>query len=117
MPHALFFACAAWFVRDISPPPRPPRSRLAAAKVPFAGVAELADARDLGSRVERRGGSSPSARTTPGSPREVLQQRAPPTAEYHASHRNAVRGSQTRIPGQRTGCRSRGAGGRPLGRA
>ena len=30
----------------------------------LAGVAELVDARDLGSRVARRGGSSPSARTT-----------------------------------------------------
>ena len=30
-----------------------------------AGVAELVDARDLGSRGESRGGSSPSARTTP----------------------------------------------------
>ena len=36
-----------------------------ALKVPFAGVAELVDARDLGSRGESRGGSSPSARTTP----------------------------------------------------
>jgi trigger factor len=34
-------------------------------KLPFAGVAELVDARDLGSRDESRGGSSPSARTTP----------------------------------------------------
>jgi hypothetical protein len=33
-------------------------------EVPFAGVAELVDARDLGSRDESRGGSSPSARTT-----------------------------------------------------
>jgi hypothetical protein len=32
----------------------------------FAGVAELVDARDLGSRDESCGGSSPSARTTPG---------------------------------------------------
>ena len=31
--------------------------------MPFAGVAELVDARDLGSRDESRGGSSPSART------------------------------------------------------
>src|SRR5699024_6543646 len=30
----------------------------------FAGVAELADALDLGSSVSRRGGSSPSTRTT-----------------------------------------------------
>jgi hypothetical protein len=30
---------------------------------PFAGVAELVDARDLGSRDVSRGGSSPSART------------------------------------------------------
>jgi hypothetical protein len=30
----------------------------------LAGVAELVDARDLGSRDESRGGSSPSARTT-----------------------------------------------------
>src|SRR5207247_9655647 len=30
-----------------------------------AGVAELVDARDLGSRDESRGGSNPSARTTP----------------------------------------------------
>ena len=29
----------------------------------FAGVAELADALDLGSSVERRGGSSPFTRT------------------------------------------------------
>ena len=29
-----------------------------------AGVAELVDARDLGSRDESRGGSSPSARTS-----------------------------------------------------
>ena len=36
-----------------------------APKVPLAGVAELADARDLGSRDESRGGSSPSARTIP----------------------------------------------------
>src|SRR3981081_2100877 len=34
-------------------------------RCPFAGVAELVDARDLGSRGESRGGSSPSARTTP----------------------------------------------------
>ena len=33
--------------------------------MPFAGVAELVDARDLGSRDESRGGSSPSARTKP----------------------------------------------------
>src|SRR5438309_8751411 len=32
--------------------------------MPDAGVAELVDARDLGSRDESRGGSSPSARTT-----------------------------------------------------
>jgi hypothetical protein len=30
----------------------------------FAGVAELADAPDLGSGAARRGGSSPSTRTT-----------------------------------------------------
>jgi hypothetical protein len=30
----------------------------------FAGVAELADAPDLGSGAERRGGSSPSTRTS-----------------------------------------------------
>jgi hypothetical protein len=36
-----------------------------APKVPLAGVAELADARDLGSRDESRGGSNPSARTIP----------------------------------------------------
>ena len=36
-----------------------------APKVPLAGVAELVDARDLGSRDESRGGSNPSARTTP----------------------------------------------------
>ena len=30
----------------------------------MAGVAKLVDARDLGSRDESRGGSSPSARTT-----------------------------------------------------
>src|SRR5439155_16120407 len=35
-----------------------------APRVPFAGVAELVDARDLGSRDESRGGSNPSARTT-----------------------------------------------------
>jgi hypothetical protein len=38
-------------------------------EVLFAGVAELVDARDLGSRDESRGGSNPSARTiakTPG---------------------------------------------------
>src|SRR5512144_2425588 len=33
--------------------------------MPHAGVAELVDARDLGSRDESRGGSNPSARTTP----------------------------------------------------
>ena len=32
----------------------------------FAGVAELVDALDLGSSVERRVGSNPSARTTRG---------------------------------------------------
>ena len=37
-----------------------------AGTVLLAGVAELVDARDLGSRDESRGGSSPSARTTPG---------------------------------------------------
>jgi hypothetical protein len=41
-------------------------NRSAAGAMPFAGVAELVDARDLGSRDESRGGSSPSARTTPG---------------------------------------------------
>ena len=34
-----------------------------AGTVLLAGVAELVDARDLGSRDESRGGSSPSART------------------------------------------------------
>jgi hypothetical protein len=38
--------------------------------LPFAGVAELVDARDLGSRGESRGGSSPSARTTWGRRRD-----------------------------------------------
>jgi hypothetical protein len=33
------------------------------APIPLAGVAELVDARDLGSRDASRGGSSPSART------------------------------------------------------
>ena len=35
-------------------------------KCSHAGVAELVDARDLGSRDESRGGSNPSARTTQG---------------------------------------------------
>ena len=35
-----------------------------AAGLPVAGVAELVDARDLESRDESRGGSSPSARTS-----------------------------------------------------
>src|ERR1700704_5799009 len=77
----LFLSCAAHFRRDISraarPQCKPARFRLVrhlpisgkpdigwATKVPFAGVAELVDARDLGSRDESRGGSSPSARTT-----------------------------------------------------
>ena len=38
----------------------------------FAGVAELVDALDLGSSVERRVGSSPSARTIKGEGKLVL---------------------------------------------
>src|SRR3981189_3119779 len=89
----LFLSCAAHFRRDISraarPQCKPARFRFVrnlpisgtpakrrmcpisgkpdigwATKVPSAGVAELVDARDLGSRDESRGGSSPSARTT-----------------------------------------------------
>src|SRR5437870_1685246 len=67
-------------MHDISRAARPPRKSAnsdvpfvpisgkpdigSAPSVPFAGVAELADARDLGSRDESRGGSNPSARTT-----------------------------------------------------
>src|SRR4051794_2855830 len=47
------------------------RSRFAGCKFrgrePFAGVAELVDALDLGSSDESHGGSSPSARTTDAS--------------------------------------------------
>ena len=56
----LFSRVRSSFARDISR-----AARRAAPRVPFAGVAELVDARDLGSRDESRGGSSPSARTTP----------------------------------------------------
>ena len=98
------FACAASFQHDISRAARPSREPAsfglrsfswfayivhvalkigtvlkigAAARVPFAGVAELVDARDLGSRVERRRGSNPFARTkspapTPGTPEGSL---------------------------------------------
>src|SRR4029077_11847479 len=48
--------------------PRRSTDRGAAPTHSWAGVAELVDARDLGSRDESRGGSSPSARTTPGAP-------------------------------------------------
>jgi trigger factor len=57
---ALIFIVRRVLCADISPPP----GRFGA-EVPFAGVAELVDARDLGSRDESRGGSRPSARTTP----------------------------------------------------
>ena len=78
-----FLSCAACFGRDISRAARPRRMSALAdlrafmrryrlnstpverRRCPFAGVAELVDARDLGSRGESRGGSSPSARTTP----------------------------------------------------
>src|SRR5262245_13329289 len=82
------FACAASFAHDISRAARPSRRPSwfayivhdalkigdspeigAAARVPFAGVAELVDARDLGSRVERRRGSNPFARTKSPAPR------------------------------------------------
>jgi hypothetical protein len=39
----------------------------------FAGVAELADAPDLGSGAARRGGSSPSTRTSQSIFAEVVQ--------------------------------------------
>ena len=39
-----------------------PRARMQK-QIEYAGVAELADAPDLGSGVNRRGGSSPFART------------------------------------------------------
>ena len=48
--------------RDISRTARP----TAVLRSLRAGVAELVDARDLGSRDASRGGSNPSARTTPG---------------------------------------------------
>src|SRR5688572_13889764 len=44
--------------------PAPGRRRSARVRECFAGVAELADAQDLGSCDASRGGSSPSARTT-----------------------------------------------------
>src|SRR5258708_21514191 len=44
-------------------------------EAPVAGVGELVDARDLGSRDESRGGSSPSARTTPGAARSLNRSR------------------------------------------
>ena len=76
------FIAVAGISRDISPPLEMAGfaallSRAAASKpcqivapegsfdLPFAGVAELVDARDLGSRDESRGGSNPSARTMP----------------------------------------------------
>jgi hypothetical protein len=55
-----------------APPPQPCYKPRRAAKrslpsaAPQAGVAELVDALDLGSSDESRGGSNPSARTTPG---------------------------------------------------
>src|SRR5262249_10674707 len=49
--------------------------------IPVAGVAELVDARDLGSRDESRGGSTPSARTMPPAARD------PPQAADIAKHR------------------------------
>ena len=52
-----------------------------------AGVAELVDARDLGSRDASRGGSSPSARTTPGYRRA--------NAEF--LKRRRARGTRTKI--------------------
>src|SRR6266699_3405134 len=73
---------------------------------PFAGVAELVDARDLGSRDESRGGSSPSARTTGGPPAR-LEHRGPVTVTTkptndsgldNAGHRNSRRRAQARIP-------------------
>src|SRR5690242_10309553 len=84
----------------------------------LAGVAELVDARDLGSRDESRGGSSPSARTTPGRIRRLnrpslgqLSQGAAGTSRlHHGSHRNPFGRPQTRISGQDSGARSRGPG-------
>src|SRR5260364_326267 len=55
-----FFCCGrfhAWYK------PRRPRHRGRAIDAVHAGVAELVDALDLGSRSESCGGSSPSART------------------------------------------------------
>ena len=92
--------------------------------MPFAGVAELVDARDLGSRDESRGGSSPSARTThrvevtsgarrnahhsnrSGAPRGLAKKKC----VIDASYRNAVRRSQARIQGGRAGRRTRRQG-------
>jgi hypothetical protein len=45
--------------------PRTHTGALPLSAIADAGVAELVDARDLGSRDESRGGSNPSARTTP----------------------------------------------------
>ena len=97
--------------------------------VPFAGVAELVDARDLGSRVARRGGSSPSARTRPRACKEVRGRwsriptrvarkahgesgdaSASREVSGHAGYRNALRGSQARIQGGRPGLRTRRQG-------
>ena len=88
--------------------------------MPFAGVAELVDARDLGSRDESRGGSNPSARTTPRKAHRRLEalsrehRRARAAARHvdcrHASDRNPHRRPQARIPGRGPGRRSRGAG-------
>src|SRR5262245_63249536 len=74
--ESAYFPCAHSFTRDIS------RAARSAPRVPSAGVAELVDARDLGSRDESRGGSSPSARTTP----EVnTQRRALPDPSFDHS--------------------------------
>src|SRR5258706_1715203 len=65
-----------------------------------AGVAKLADAPDLGSGDESRGGSSPSARTSRRrSARADSRLSRNPGSSSHASDRNAVDRPQARVQG------------------
>src|SRR5699024_12855177 len=70
----------------------------------IAGVAELADALDLGSSVSRRGGSSPSTRTISSILRKYFSGRTPPC-------QGESRGFALRLPLQKSTAISAGRSG------
>src|SRR6516165_6216944 len=75
-----------------------------------AGVAELADALDLGSSDVNRGGSNPPARTM------TWNTSPEPQAPIYGCDRNQYRSVEARIPRCRTCRRARGKGHQSAGR-